>query len=127
KVAEKSVRQREKHLEVARSRRAAGVATDLEVLRLEVALENQKVELERTRGESELALGALDAAMVRPIDAPVEPTDTLERHDLDVTLDEVVRAALASRAEVKAADETVRTYDELVNVEKAERLPRLDA
>jgi len=126
KVAEKSVRQREKHLEAARNRRAAGVATDLEVLRLEVALENQRVQLERTRGEAELARGALNAAMVRPIDAPVEPVDTLERRPLDVTLEEVVQRALATRAEVKAADAAVLAYEELVNVERAERLPRLD-
>jgi HAE1 family hydrophobic/amphiphilic exporter-1 len=126
KVAEKSVRQREKHVEMARNRRAAGVATDLEVLRLEVALENQRVQFERTRGEAELARGALNAAMVRPIDAPIEPSDTLQRRDLDVPLDEVVRAALATRAEVKAADAAILAYDELVKVERAERLPRLD-
>jgi outer membrane protein TolC len=74
KVAEKAVRQQETHVEMARNRRAAGVATELEVLRLQVALENQRVVLERTRGEADLARGVLNAAMVRPIDAPVDPS-----------------------------------------------------
>jgi outer membrane protein TolC len=126
KVAEKSVRQREAHLELARNRRTSGVATDLDVLRLEVALENQRALMERTRGEMEYARGNLNAVMVRPIDAPVEPTDTLERQDLEIPLAEAVEQAVANRAEVRAADLAVRVYDQLVGVEKAERLPRLD-
>jgi HAE1 family hydrophobic/amphiphilic exporter-1 len=126
KVAEKAVRQREAHLEVARHRREAGVATELDVLRLEVALENQRALLERIRGESEYARGRLNAVMVRPIDAPIEPTDTLERQGLEVPLAEAVEQAIANRAEVKAADLAVRVYDELVKVERGERLPRLD-
>jgi len=126
KVAEKSVRQRESHLDMARHRLAAGVATELDVLRLQVALENQKVMLERVRGEADWARGALNAAMVRPIDAPVEPADTLARQDFDVPLETVLQEALANRAEVKAADAAVRVYDELVGVEAAEGRPRLD-
>ncbi len=126
KVAEKSVRQREQHLEAARNRRAAGVATDLEVLRLQVALENQRVVLERTRGEADWARGALNAAMVRPIDAPVEPSDSLARQDFDASLETIVQEALASRAEVKAADLALHFYDELVGVAQGEGRPTLD-
>jgi outer membrane protein TolC len=126
KVAEKSVRQRETHLEMARNRLAAGVATELEVLRLQVALENQRAVLERTRGEADFARGALNAAMVRPIDTPVEPSDTLARQDLDVPLETIVQEAMANRSEVKAADMAVRAYHELVGVAKAERRPKLD-
>ena len=126
KVAEKSVRQREKHLEAARSRHAAGVATELDVLRLEVALENQRAMLERVRGEADWARGALNAAMVRPIDAPVEASDTLARQDFDAPLETVVQEAMASRAEVKAADMAVHVYDEFVGVARAEGRPKLD-
>jgi outer membrane protein TolC len=126
KVAEKAVRQRETHVEMAQNRRAAGVATELEVLRLQVALENQRVVLERTRGEADLARGVLNAAMVRPIDAPVEPSDTLARQDFDVPMETVVQEALANRAEVKAADLAVRVYDEFVGVAQAEGRPKLD-
>jgi outer membrane protein TolC len=125
-VAEKAVRQGEKHLEMARNRHAAGVATELDVLRLEVALENQRALLERVKGEADWARGALNAAMVRPIDAPVDPSDTLARVDFDAPLETVVQEAMASRAEVKAADAAVRVYQELVGVAQGERLPSLD-
>lgn len=126
KVAEKAVRQQETHVEMAKNRRAAGVATELEVLRLQVALENQRVILERTRGEAELALGVLNAAMVRPIDTPVDPSDTLARQDFDEPLETVVQEALANRAEVKAADLAVRIYGEFIGVTQAEGRPKLD-
>jgi outer membrane protein TolC len=126
KVAEKAVRQRESHLSMARNRRAAGVATDLEVLRLEVALENQRAVLERMRGQADFARGALNAAMVRPIDAPVEPSDSLVRQDFDVPLDLVVQEALANRSEVKAADMFIRVNDQLIGVVRAELRPHLD-
>jgi outer membrane protein TolC len=126
KVAEKSVRQRETHVEMARNRRAAGVATELEVLRLQVALENQRAVFERTRGEADLARGVLNAAMVRPIDAPVEPSDRLVRQDFDVPLETIVQEALANRTEVKAAEMAVRVYDEFVGVVRAENRPHLD-
>ncbi len=126
KVAEKSVRQRETHVEMARNRRAAGVATELEVLRLQVALENQRAVFERTRGEADLARGVLNAAMVRPIDAPVEPSDRLLRQDFDVPLEAIVQEALANRTEVKAAEMAVRVYDEFVGVVRAENRPHLD-
>src|SRR5262249_32907210 len=120
-VAEKALRQRETHVEMARHRQEAGVATELDVLRLEVALENQRASLERVRGEADWARGALNAAMVRPIDAPVDPSDTLARVDFDVPLDTVVQEALASRAEVKAADAAIRLQGELVGVPIGER------
>jgi outer membrane protein TolC len=126
KVAEKSVRQRETHVAMARNRLAAGVATELEVLRLQVALENQRAVYERTRGEADFARGALNAAMVRPIDAPVEPSDSLARQDFDVPLETVLQEALANRHEVKAAQMAVRAYDELVGVARAEFRPSLD-
>ena len=43
KVAGRRSGSRESHVAMAKNRRAAGVATDLEVLRLQVALENQRV------------------------------------------------------------------------------------
>ena len=50
KVAEKVVHQKEKQLEMARNRRGAGVATELEVLRFEVDLANVRTTLLRLAG-----------------------------------------------------------------------------
>ena len=67
-VAEKVVRQKEKQLEMARNRREAGVATDLEVLRFEVDLANARTTLLRLHGAADLARGDLNAVMVEPTD-----------------------------------------------------------
>jgi HAE1 family hydrophobic/amphiphilic exporter-1 len=126
RVGEKAVRQKEQHLAMAGNRRAAGVATDLEVLRFEVDLANARAQLDRLKGDADFSRGELNAAMVRPIDAAIEPTDTFERHDLDVALDQVLGEALRRRPELAAAELSVKAYEEFVGVAKGEGRPHLD-
>jgi HAE1 family hydrophobic/amphiphilic exporter-1 len=126
RVGEKAVRQKEKHLEMARMRRAAGVATELDVLRSQVDLENQRVVLFRLQGQAEEALGVLNAVMVRPIDAPVEPVDGLVLQPLAATLEEVAREAWAKRPEAAAAALNERIHEELVGIAAAEGRPSLE-
>jgi outer membrane protein TolC len=126
RVSEKSVFQKEQHLEMARSRRQAGVVTELDVLRTEVDLANARAQLERARGEADDARGTLNATMVRAVDAPIVPTDALDRRSVPLDLDAVVAAALANRAELKAAALLVRAQEQVVKVEKGEGRPRLD-
>jgi HAE1 family hydrophobic/amphiphilic exporter-1 len=125
-VAEKVVRQKEKQLEMARNRRAAGVATELEVLRFEVDLANARTTLLRLSGASDLARGDLNAVMVAPTDAPIEPTDALEFEDLPAEQQQVVREAVASRPEVRAIAWSEKIYDEAIGIYKADMQPRLD-
>ncbi len=126
KVAEKVVRQKEKQLEMARNRRGAGVATDLEVLRFEVDLANARTTLLRLRGAADLARGDLNAVMVEPTDTPIEPTDTLEFLETVADQQEVVREAIASRPEVKAVAWSEKIYDEAIGIYQADMRPRLD-
>jgi HAE1 family hydrophobic/amphiphilic exporter-1 len=125
-VAEKVVRQKEKQLEMARNRRAAGVATELEVLRFEVDLANARTTLLRLQGASDLARGDLNAVMVAPTDAAIEPTDALEFRDLPADQQQVVREAASSRPEVKAVAWNEKIYDEAIGIYKADMQPRLD-
>lgn len=126
KVAEKLVRQREKHLEMARNRRGAGVATDIEVLRFEVDLANARTQLLRLQGASDLARGDLNAVMVRATDTPIEPTDTLEFVDVPADQPTVAAAASATRPELKAVAWTEKIYDEAIGIYQADGRPRLD-
>ena len=126
RVGEKAVRQKQKHLEMAQNRRAAGVATDLDVLRSQVDLENQRTLLLRFKGEAELARGDLNAVMVRPIDAPVEPSDNLDYVPTEMTLDEAVREAWTSRPEAKAVALNEKIFTELIGVARSEARPHLD-
>jgi HAE1 family hydrophobic/amphiphilic exporter-1 len=126
KVAETVVNQKEKQLEMARNRRGAGVATDLEVLRFEVDLANARTTLLRLRGAADLARGDLNAVMVEPTDKPIEPTDALEFVETAADQREVVREAVSSRPEVKAVSWNEKIYDEAIGIYKADMQPRLD-
>ena len=126
KVAEKVVRQKEKQLEMAKNRRASGVATDLEVLRFEVDLANARTALLRLSGAADLARGDLNAVMVRPTDTPIEPTDMLDFVDETADQQQVVREAAAGRPEVQAVSWNERIYDEAIGIYKADMQPRLD-
>jgi outer membrane protein TolC len=126
KVAEKVVRQKEKQLEMARNRRGAGVATDLEVLRFEVDLANVRTTLLRLSGAADLARGDLNAVMVEPTDKPIEPTDSLDFVETAADQQQVVREAVSSRPEVKAVSWNEKIYDEVIGIYKADMRPRLD-
>ena len=111
---------------MARNRLAAGVATELEVLRFEVDLANARTTLLRLSGAADLARGDLNAVMVSPTDTPIEPTDALEFVDETADQQQVVREATASRPEVKAVAWNEKIYDEAIGIYKADMQPRLD-
>jgi outer membrane protein TolC len=126
KVAETVVHEKERQLEMARNRRANGVATDLEVLRFEVALATSRTDLLRLQGAADLARGDLNAVMVAPTDTPIEPTDTLAFVDVAADQPTVVKQATSARPELQAAAWTERIYDEAIGIAQADARPRLD-
>jgi outer membrane protein TolC len=125
-VGEKAVRQKEKHLEMAQNRRTAGVATELDVLRSAVDLENTRAILIRLKGEADQSRGRLNAAMVRPVGTPIEPTDTLTYTSFEITPEEAERRAWSERPEAKAIALNERIYSELIGIAQADSRPRLD-
>jgi len=126
RVAEKVVKQNEVQLEMAKNRHAAGVATELEVLRFEVDLANARTTLLRLSGAVDLVRGDLNAVMRNPTDTPIEPTDALEFVDETAEQQQVVAEATASRPEVKAVAWNEKIYDEAIGIYKADMQPRLD-
>jgi outer membrane protein TolC len=126
KVAEKVVKQNEVQLEMAKNRHAAGVATELEVLRFEVDLANARTTLLRLSGAVDLVRGDLNAVMRNPTDTAIEPTDALEFVDETAEQQQVVAEATASRPEVQAVAWNEKIYDEAIGIYKADMQPRLD-
>ena len=126
RVAKQAVMQKEKQLETTRNRRAAGVATDLDVLRFEVDLENARVQQLSDEGLADLGRGRLNAVLVRPIGAPVEPTDRLEYVAMDISPEEAVADAWSRRPEVKQVDLEERIRDYAIGIARAESQPSLD-
>lgn len=126
RVAQSSVDQKQRHLDYARNRKAAGVATELEVLRAEVDLENQRADLLRAETQVTTARATLNTVMLRPTNAPIEPTDTLAIVPVAVTFDDAVREALAARPELETLRFTEQVRDKLIDVTAAEAKPRVD-
>jgi len=126
KVAEKVVKQNEVQLEMSKNRLAAGVATELEVLRFEVDLANARTTLLRLSGAVDLVRGDLNAVMRNHTDTPIEPLDALEFVDEMAEQQQVVQEATASRPEVKAVAWNEKIYDEAIGIYKADMQPRLD-
>ncbi|MCU0255945.1 MAG: TolC family protein, partial [Vicinamibacterales bacterium] len=126
RVADATVQQREEQLQVVRSRREAGVATELDVLRSQVALENARAAAARAQGQVELALGNLNAVMVRPIDAPVDPGDTLALTPFTLSFEAVLAEAVAARPELRAATLNRRINDEFVGIARGDKRPTFD-
>jgi HAE1 family hydrophobic/amphiphilic exporter-1 len=126
RVQQNALSQKEQHFQVTRNRRAAGVATELEVLRAQVSLENQRAEVTRSEGGVELARAQLNALMLRPMAAPVSPTDSFSYQPADFLPEDVIREALANRPDLQVAGFTEGVREELVGLAKAERRPSLE-
>lgn len=126
RVQQNALEQREKHLEMTRNRRQAGVATELEVLRAEVNVENQRAAVTQAEGGVDLARAQLNALMLRDMDAPITPSDTLGFEPEDHPLDEVVHEAMASRPDLQVAELTEGVRSELVGVSKANSKPLIE-
>ena len=126
RINQRTLEQKNEHLTNVRNRRAAGVATELDVLRSEVDVENQRAQLTRAEGRVDLARATLNAVMLRPINSPIEPTDPLEGAPLPQTLEQALAAAVAERPEVKSAAIDERVREEFVAIERAERMPVFD-
>lgn len=126
RVAQSTVDQKQRHLDAARNRRAAGAATELEVLRAEVDLENQRAELLRADSQVTAARATLNTVMLRPTNTAIEPTDTLAVVPIRVTFDDAVRQALAARPELETLRLTQQIRDKLVDVAAADGKPHVD-
>jgi outer membrane protein TolC len=69
-VSRAAVQQRQLHLDMARTRYAAGVATEVDVLRSQVSVANAQPELIRSENAVRRARSVLNNLLVRPVDYP---------------------------------------------------------
>jgi outer membrane protein TolC len=126
RVIRTNVESMQSHLEYARNRRAAGAATELEVLRAEVDLENQRAEQLRAENEVAAARATLNTVMLRPTNAPIQPTDTLAVVPFSAVFEDAVKEALAARPELQELRLQALFQDKLKDVAAAEAKPTLD-
>jgi outer membrane protein TolC len=126
RVIRANVQSKQTHVDCARNRRTAGVATELEVLRAEVDLENARAEERRAENEVSGARALLNTVMVRPTADPVAPTDTLAVVPFAVEFDAAVAEALAARADLQLLRTQERVENLLVDVTAGDAKPSVE-
>ena len=127
KVAQETVHQREKHLEMARTRFAGGVATQVDVLRSQVSVANARPELIRAENSVRQARAVLNNLLVRPIDFPTQAVGQLAfTPQLKMDLQEVVQQASDHRPEVVRARINEREAADQQKLASAESRLRVD-
>lgn len=126
RVIRTNVESKQSHLDYARNRRAAGAATELEVLRAEVDLENQRAEQLRAENEVASARATLNTAMLRPTNTPIQPTDSLAVVPFSARFDDAMEEALSARPELQTLRFQEQFQDKLIGVAAADSKPRAD-
>lgn len=125
-IARQNLEQKERHLDEARRKSDAGVATDYDVLAAQVAVENARPEVIRTENQIRnaldrlsflLAIGEERIDVTGSLDAPIGPIPTYE---------EIYAAALEHRPELRDISHRIKIAGELVTIAGAGDKPRLD-
>jgi len=126
RVIRTDVQSKQTHVDYARNRRAAGVATELEVLRAEVDLENARAEAIRAENEVSAARALLNTVMLRPTSTPIVPTDSLAVVPFAAEFDAAVKEALAARPDLQLLRTQERVRSLLIDVTAADAKPSVD-
>jgi len=126
-VAKDAVRARETSLEIVRGRFAAGVATEVDVLRSQVSLANAQPELIRAENGVRQSRAVLNNLLVRPLDFPTEAVGRLAFNPpTPRSLEEVIRHAFQYRPELLRARINERQAEGQEKLANAENRLRLD-
>jgi len=126
-VAHDTLAQKEKHLEVVRSRFAAGDATEVDVLRSEVGLANARPDLIRAENAVVQGRAALNHLLVRDPQAPLETRGGFDyRPWKERDLEALAREALRRRPEISRLRILDRESEMQERLAQAESRMRLD-
>ena len=126
-IAQAAVVQAEEFLAQERLRLQAGLASELEVLRAEVSLENLRPQLVEARNAAELAMLDLKRLTDIPLRQPVRLTTPFEVPSAGQLAQPAVdpELLLAQRAAVQAAERQVTIREEQVRIARGAFLPQV--
>ncbi len=119
--------QKERHAEMARARFQNGVATEVDVLRSEVAVENGKPDLVRARNSIRQARAQLNYLLVRPIDQATRVEGEFEEKPWEQwQLDDLAAEAVRRRPELHRLRIAERSAATQLDLARAESKMRAD-
>jgi outer membrane protein TolC len=120
-------RQKELHADMARTRFRGGVATEVDVLRSEVAVENGKPDLVRAENAIRQARAQLNYLLVRPIDELTALADDFDDKPWDEwSVDKLTEEALRGRPELDRLRIAERSAATQLDLARAESRMRAD-
>lgn len=121
--------QKQRHLDEARRKFSAGVATDYDVLAAEVAADNARPEVIRAENSIRTTRERLRFLLALETEE-VDAVGTLDRPTADrpvpVTYEEALLSARKRRPELADLRLRIGIYDELITIANADDKPRLD-
>ena len=124
-AAEEGLRQLERRLVDVRNRRAAGRATEADVLRVRARRDQVRVERIRARNEVESARRTLNDRMGRPLDAPVVLADTVTVDSSGHEPSRLVEEAKNRRPDLEALRQTMQARAAEVDVAQSGWYPQV--
>jgi outer membrane protein len=119
--------QKKLHAEMARTRFRNGVATEVDVLRSEVAVANTAPDLARAENDIRQARALLNYYLVRPIDFPTQPLAEFEEKPwAEGDLEALMQEALRRRPELHRLRIAEKTAELQLSLARAESRMKLD-
>ena len=126
RVIQANVQSTQTHVDYARNRRTAGVATELEVLRAEVDLENARAEALRAENDVSGARALLNTVMLHPTMAPIVPSDSLAVVPFSAEYDQAVKEAMSARPDLQLLKTNEQVQALLVGVAAGDAKPSVE-
>ena len=121
----KSVALIERRLTDVRNQRAAGRATEADVLRVKARRDRVRAERLRARNAVQRARRTLNDQMGRPLDASVALADTVRISQNERPVNALVERALARRPDLRALQQTVQARAAEVDVAQSDWYPQV--
>ena len=115
----------ERRLRDVRNERAAGRATEADVLRVQARRDRVRAERLRARNAVQRARRTLNDQMGRPLDTPVALADTVRVSQNERPADALVERALERRPDLRALQQTVQARAAEVDVAQSDWFPQV--
>jgi outer membrane protein TolC len=125
KVSEESRRQVENHLKTANDLKNAGAATTYDVLRASVQLANSRSQLIRAQNSLRLAMEGFKIILGMALNAEVNVEGEFEYKPIDSEFDQLLKAALENRPDLKQLKLQEKASEKMVSVANAGNKPNL--
>ena len=122
-ISNEAVKSSQAHLYDVKQKRAAGVASDYDVLRAEVDLSNFTAQLIQSRNAINVAKANLVKVMGVSQDSSFKLSDELKYAAFNVTMDKAVATAYRNRPDLFTRELTIRQQKELLTIAQSQYFP----